>query len=189
MGVAVLRDSLDSFVAISLPEAPSAPQKASPDSMESVLAEFNHAKRAYVQQVATWKSRMSTSWSDLQEVVESWASEGDPVVTKFIVDEFLPQALQAVEELIVKIRSGFDLDPDRQERVARLDATSPRLAKVFRKAQRQFRELLSEQYDFAVDLYYQALALQADCNPDARDGPQFSSPEDLGAYLRQQTQA
>ena len=66
---------------------------------------------------------------------------------------------------------------------------STEAGRFLRKQIRQMLDAMLEEHNRSVEHYYFLLALHADYDPEARGGPSFADPAELGAYLRQQLKA
>lgn len=189
MGLAVLKQGLDSFNAVPLPQMTFALSGPTSQDAGDAVAEFRDALRVYSAQIRVWKVRMTERWAGLRGFVESSLVEGEPLATQFIVDEFLPDVIAAVSELTARLRMQLEPDPKRLGQIEFVSAASPQLGKLMRNVFRQYQERVADQHDFLVELYYQALALRAEHDPDARGGPTFTNAADLGRYLRENVRA
>ncbi len=182
MGVAVLRESLDNFTALPLPQPP-AEYRA--NSADEAFKEFRDAVRTYSMDVSAWKVQISKRWEDMRSFVDSAVAENIPELNDFVVEEFLPEVISKLDDLISHIRHHLQKADDQEAQMQASVRRVPILAKMARKAHRDYKRLLSDQHDFTVRLYYETLALKADLDPDARGGPAFTDATELDRYLRE----
>jgi hypothetical protein len=111
--------------------------------------------------------------------------------------ELLADVLLHIDGLVEGVSQTIDdqkarLEVDRIEtalKIAKVASTDRNAAGLLRELQTRLLKAEADFINALVDTYYFLLALRAEHDPDAGQGPRFDNPNDLAAYLREQLEA
>jgi hypothetical protein len=142
-------------------------------------AEFARALKQYKADSLIWRANLSQNLQRLKEMMAVAAEPGDDKILRFLRDDVLPRLTASVDAAIKVLGENRATQVGTKAKLDQIDSLSPRMAQNMRRLDKQYWDIVDEQYNDVVEIYYGLLALRAEYDPDARGGPSFENVEDL----------
>jgi hypothetical protein len=175
----VLDDALTKPLA--LPLSGSAARPVSAADYAKALPEF---ERLSGERVAHFVSSRTKLAADIKNILSSSPELLAEVLNH--IDGLVEAVCKIIDDQKARLEAGR-IETDRK--IAQAASADGNTAGPLRKLQTRLLKAEADFINALVDYYYFLLALRAEHDPDARDGPSFDNPDELAAYLREQLEA
>lgn len=155
--------------------------------LQDPTKEFAHALETFNRESIAWDARMKVNIERLGALVDKTIKGGDAETIDYLRDVVIAGFITLVDAYSAHIKRTMETTVERFE--TKISATrdmSPQIWRLLSRQVKRYVDAMSRQHDRTVDVYYGLLALRADCDLDAHNGPSFNSGEEIEEYLRSQ---
>jgi len=172
------------FVAlVTLPPVPAPPAHLRAAVVDA-FREFNDKVRDFHSRAIVWRAQISEHKTKLERYLKEAVSARDAATLAVLREMVLPNIVQQIDTALGVVRDRLDVDKETLDKLSTINALVPAIGRAARRSVRRYREVVAEQYNALVNLYYGFLALQGEFDPNAEGGPSFDNADDLIASLR-----